>query len=145
MSRLDEFMTDRQYANRSEAIRDLVRSGLEQTAMNQEADAQCLGAAIYVYDHQSRELASRLTHAAHDHHDLSIATLHVHLDHDSCMEVTVLRGQVGEVRHYADHVIAERGVRHGKLVLVPVTERTEAHAHDGKRVGPHRHLHVKRR
>ena len=145
MTRLDEFMADRRYANRSEAIRDLVRAGLERTAVAEEPKAQCLAAAIYVYDHESRELASRLTHAAHDHHDLAISTLHVHLDHDSCMEVTVLRGEVGEVRHFADHVIAERGVRHGQLVLVPVDESTEVHTHHRARVGPHRHLHVKRR
>jgi CopG family nickel-responsive transcriptional regulator len=145
MTRLDEFMADRQYANRSEAIRDLVRAGLERSALAESDEAQCLAAAIYVYDHEARELASRLTHAAHAHHDLSIATLHVHLDHDSCMEVTVLRGLVGEVRHFADHVIAERGVRHGQLVMVPVVEQTEAHAHHHKQVGLHRHLHVKRR
>ena len=145
MTRLDEFMADRRYANRSEAIRDLVRAGLERSAVAADPKAQCLAAAIYVYDHESRELASRLTHAAHDHHDLAISTLHVHLDHDSCMEVTVLRGEVGEVRHFADHVIAERGVRHGQLVLVPVDESTEVHTHHRARVGPHRHLHVKRR
>ena len=145
MARLDEFTADRPYANRSEAIRDLVRAGLERSAVAADPKAQCLAAAIYVYDHESRELASRLTHAAHDHHDLAISTLHVHLDHDSCMEVTVLRGEVGEVRHFADHVIAERGVRHGQLVLVPVDESTEAHTHHRARVGPHRHLHVKRR
>ncbi len=145
MASLDEFMADRKYANRSEAIRDLVRAGLEQSALSGAPDAQCLATAIYVYDHEARELASRLTHAAHDHHDLSIATLHVHLDHESCMEVNVLRGKVGEVRHFADHVIAERGVRNGRLVMVPVSERTETHAHDHRRAGPHRHLHVKRR
>lgn len=144
MTRLDEFMADRQYANRSEAIRDLVRAGLEQSALDSSPDAQCLGAAIYVFDHDARELASRLTHAAHDHHDLSIATLHVHLDHDSCMEVTVLRGQVGDVRHYADHVIAERGVRHGRLVLVPAEISTETHSHGSATLSRHSHLHVKR-
>ena len=122
-------MADRRYANRSEAIRDLVRSGLEQATLEASPAAQCLGAAIYVYDHEARELSSRLTRAAHEHHDLSLATLHVHLDHDSCMEVTVLRGPAGEVRHFADHVIAERGVRHGRLVLVPVDERFETHTH----------------
>ena len=145
MTRLDDFMADRRYANRSEAIRDLVRAGLERSSVATDPSAQCLAAAIYVYDHEARELASRLTHAAHDHHDLAISTLHVHLDHDSCMEVTVLRGEVGEVRHFADHVIAERGVRHGQLLLVPVDESTEAHTHHRARVGPHRHLHVKRR
>ena len=144
MARLDEFMADRQYANRSEAIRDLVRSGLEQAAIVAAPRSQCLAAAIYVYDHEARELSRRLTRAAHKHHDLSLATLHVHLDHDSCMEVTVLRGAVEEVQHFADHVIAERGVRHGRLVLVPVAEQTETHSHGEARAGPHRHLHVKK-
>ena len=145
MARLDEFMADRRYANRSEAIRDLVRSGLEQATVEASPRARCLAAAIYVYDHEARELASRLTRAAHDHHDLSLATLHVHLDHDSCMEVTVLRGAVQEIRHFADHVIAERGVRHGRLVLVPIDERTETHSHGAGAASPHGHLHVRRR
>ena len=144
MERLDGFMKERQYASRSEAIRDLVRSGLEQSTLDTNPTAQCLGAAVYVYDHEARELSSRLTRAAHEHHDLSLATLHVHLDHDSCMEVTVLRGPVGEVRHFADHVIAERGVRHGRLVLVPVQERFEVHTH-GAGTAPHQHLHIRRR
>jgi CopG family nickel-responsive transcriptional regulator len=145
VQRLDEFMADRRYANRSEAIRDLVRSGLERSALVASPGSHCLAAAIYVYDHEARELSRRLTRAAHEHHDLSLATLHVHLDHESCMEVTVLRGQVDEVQHFADHVIAERGVRHGQLVLMPVQERTETHAHGHAHSGPHRHLHVRRR
>jgi CopG family nickel-responsive transcriptional regulator len=60
------------------------------------------------------------------------------------MEVTVLRGAVGDVRHFADHVIAERGVRHGRLVLVPVEERFEVHTH-GAGAAPHQHLHIRRR
>lgn len=145
MSRLDEFMSDRRYANRSEAIRDLVRAGLEQAVVEASPDTQCVGAAVYVYDHEARDLAGRLTRAAHEHHDLSLATLHVHLDHDSCMEVNVLRGTVGDVRQYADHVIAERGVRHGRLLLVPAEESTETHPHGPLRPVPHSHLHVRRR
>jgi CopG family nickel-responsive transcriptional regulator len=144
MARLDEFMAERQYANRSEAIRDLVRGGLEQAMLDSSPQAQCLGAAIYVYDHEARDLASRLTRTAHEHHDLSLATLHVHLDHDSCMEVTVLRGTVRDVQHFADHVIAERGVRHGRLVLVPAEQRFEVHTH-GAGATQHAHLHVRRR
>jgi CopG family nickel-responsive transcriptional regulator len=145
MARLDDFMSSRRYANRSEAIRDLVRSGLEQATVEASPHARCLAAAIYVYDHEARELASRLTRAAHQHHDLSLATLHVHLDHESCMEVTVLRGEVQEVQHFADHVIAERGVRHGRVVFVPVEERTETHSHGPAGASPHKHLHIRRK
>ena len=72
----------------------------------------------------------------HGHHDLSLATLHVHLDDDSCMEVTALKGAAGEVRHFADHIIAERGVRYGRVVMIPTASdkkpksRKHGHHHD---------------
>jgi CopG family nickel-responsive transcriptional regulator len=143
-ARVDQFMVERGYGNRSEAIRDLVRAGLERDVLEGSPDKPCVAAAVYVYDHEARDLARRLTGIGHDHHDLSLATLHVHLDHASCLEVTVLRGRSGEVRHYADHVIAERGVRYGRLVSVPVDLATETHVHGA---GPthHSHAHVLRR
>src|SRR5579875_2076449 len=65
-------------------------------------------------------LPSRLARTYHARHDLSLATFHAHLDRDSCLEVTMLKGPSGEVRHFAEHVIAERGVHHGRLVLIPL-------------------------
>jgi CopG family nickel-responsive transcriptional regulator len=142
--RVDQFRVERGYGNRSEAIRDLVRAGLERDVLEGSPDKPCVAAAVYVYDHEARDLARRLTGIGHDHHDLSLATLHVHLDHESCLEITVLRGRSGDVRHYADHVIAERGVRYGRLVSVPVDLATESHAH-GERPSRHSHVHVRRR
>jgi CopG family transcriptional regulator, nickel-responsive regulator len=118
-------MGARGYANRSEAMRDLARSGLQQHAMQAAGRQHCLAALIYVYDHLQRELPKRLTRDFHDHHDLAQATLHVHLDHESCMEVTVLKGRGSDVQALADHVIAERGVRHGQVVYLPAV----AHHH----------------
>jgi CopG family nickel-responsive transcriptional regulator len=63
---------------------------------------QCLAALIYVYDHHQRELPKRLTSDFHDHHDLAWATLHVHLDHESCLEVTVLKGPGEGVQELAN-------------------------------------------
>jgi metal-responsive CopG/Arc/MetJ family transcriptional regulator len=71
----------------------------------------CLATLSYIYDHAARELPKRLTQEFHDHHGIAQATLHVHLDHDSCLEVTVLKGKSSEVKAFADRVIAERGVR----------------------------------
>jgi CopG family nickel-responsive transcriptional regulator len=68
----------------------------------------------------------------------------VHLDHESCLEVSVLRGRTADVRHYADHVIAERGVRFGRLVLVPLESSSETHVH-GPGGARHAHAHVKRK
>lgn len=145
IAQLDAFAAHRGYQNRSEAVRDLLRAGLGRSTAPAQPDLQCVAAAVYVYDHEARDLARRLTRAAHSHHDLSLATLHVHLDHDTCMEVTVLRGRAGDVAHYADHVIAERGVRHGQLVLVPVELHEEAHEHGVAGRQAHRHLHIRSR
>ena len=96
-----------------------------------------MAALVYVYDHAARDLSKRLVQNFHGHHDLSLATLHVHLDDDSCMEVTALKGSSGEVRHFADHIIAERGVRYGRVVMIPTAAeekksraRKRAHKHD---------------
>jgi CopG family nickel-responsive transcriptional regulator len=136
---LDRFQRDRGYQNRSEALRDLIRAGLQGATEQHEAGA-CIGALVYVYDHEVRALAKRLTTAQHDHHDLSVATLHVHLDHQSCLEVAVLRGSSADVRHFSEHVIAERGVRHGRLVVIPVALEAEAHAHGRARTHVHAHV-----
>ena len=122
MAELDRIIAARGYQNRSEAIRDLARAGIREAA--QEAGeageaGDCVAALVYVYDHAARELSKRLVQNFHGHHDMSLATLHVHLDDDSCMEVTVLKGKAREVRHFAEHIIAERGVRHGRVVMIP--------------------------
>jgi len=136
---LDRIIVGRGYQNRSEAIRDLARAGMRETAEGARDDRNCVAALVYVYDHNSREMSKRLTNLFHDHHELSHSAMHVHLDHGSCMEVAILRGAEAQVRHLADHVIAERGVQHGRLFCVPVTAETEKHAHSGE--GSHRHMH----
>lgn len=130
MADLDRIIAARGYQNRSEAIRDLARSGLEQAAVEVADTRNCVAALVYVYDHHARELPKRLTQEFHDHHDLSQATLHVHLDEASCLEVTVLKGRGAEVQSFANQVIAERGVRHGHVVYVPAPDSiTHVHGH----------------
>ena len=126
---LDRYMSARGYANRSEAIRDLARSGLQQAAIETAGSRECVATLSYVYDHEARELPKRLTRDFHDHHDLAQATLHVHLDHESCLEVTVLKGRSADVKAFADHVIAERGVRHGHVLFMPADVGAAAHHH----------------
>jgi len=141
---LDRVIAVRGYQNRSEAIRDLARSGMRQAAEESGSDGDCVAALVYVYDHDARELAKRLTHSFHEHHDLSLSAMHVHLDHGSCLEIAVLRGDAHDVRHLADHVIAERGVRHGRLVMVPVDVEAEKHTHAGAHSHKHLHTHVRK-
>jgi CopG family nickel-responsive transcriptional regulator len=142
VAEIDAFMTGRGYANRSEAIRDLARAGLSQSSLEMpqvnDQDRDCVATLSYVYDHAARELPKRLTQDFHAHHGLAQATLHVHLDHDSCLEVTVLKGRSAEVKAFADHVIAERGVRHGHIAYMPADVSAPAHDHDH---GHRSHVH----
>lgn len=135
---LDRFMVARAYVNRSEAIRDLARSGLQQAARERADTRACVAALIYVYDHERRKLPQLLTRDYHERHDLAQATLHVHLDHESCLEVTVLKGRGSDVQQFADHIIAARGVRHGHVVYLPAEGthtrgRGETHSHTHRR------------
>ncbi len=147
MTELDRIITDRGYQNRSEAIRDLARAGIREAAQSLDKQRDCVAALVYVYDHAARQLSKRLADTFHDHHELSLASMHAHLDHDSCMEVTILRGKADKVQHFAEHVIAERGVRHGRIVLVPTDLLNKPHAHaDGTtHQTPHPHAGRRRR
>jgi CopG family nickel-responsive transcriptional regulator len=131
MADLDRIIAARGYQNRSEAIRDLARAGIQQARQETGAKGGCVAALVYVYDHAARELSKRLVRNFHGHHDLSLATLHVHLDSESCMEVTVLKGETRQVQELAETVIAERGVRHGRLIMIPAAPATSAgHGHE---------------
>lgn len=123
MDELDKLIEERGYQNRSEAIRDLARAGLGQAARTSDSRQPCFGVLSYVYDHASRDLARRLTSTFHNHHDLTVASMHVHLDPDNCLEIGILKGPTSEVQHFAEHVIAERSVRHGALQIVPQIEK----------------------
>jgi CopG family nickel-responsive transcriptional regulator len=138
VAEMDAFIAERGYANRSEAIRDLMRSGLTQLGTTAAGNRNCIATLSYVYDHAARELPKRLTKDFHDHHDLALATLHVHIDQDSCLEVTVLRGRGAEVKAFAEHVIAERGVRHGHVTVIPM-EPDPGHSRGHTHTHPHSH------
>ena len=143
---LDDHMKKHRYASRSEALRDILR---EAQARERLAEAQsatddgrfCVATLAYVYDHETRDLGRRLTQAQHDHHDLQVATLHVHLDHESCLEVSVLRGPAGAVRELAGNTTSQRGVRHGQLHIVPAEVQHKSHRHGRSKHG-HTHIHV---
>ncbi len=129
MAQVDKLVGSHGYDGRSEAMRDLVRAGLQVVDEQAGESRQCMAALVYIYDHAARELARRLTERQHDHHDLAVSSLHVHLDHDTCMEVAVLRGETERVRELATKVMAERGVRHGRLIVVPLDAEKHGHEH----------------
>jgi CopG family nickel-responsive transcriptional regulator len=138
---LATFMAAHHYDNRSEAVRDLARLGLKQAKLEGDPKGDCVATLSYVFNHHTRDMARRLTDAHHAHHQLQVATLHVHLDHDNCLELAVLRGEVGAVREFSSAVIAERGVTHGQVSFIPTTIQSEAHTHGGGPAHTHTHTH----
>jgi len=112
----DELIAARGYSNRSEAFRDLIREELVEEAW-ESPDAQVVGTVTLVYDHHVRLLSEKLTGIQHDFHHSILSTLHVHLDHDHCLEVLVVRGKSAVVRKVADTLISTKGVKHGRLTI----------------------------
>ena len=116
LEQFDRLIAERGYTNRSEAFRDLIRDELVQKAA-ESPKAQVVGTVTLVYDHHVRLLSEKLTDLQHDFHRSILSTLHVHLDHDNCLEVLVVRGAAEEVRHIADVLISTKGVKHGRLTI----------------------------
>lgn len=140
----DEFIAQKAYVNRSEAVRDLIRSRLGREegppARSSTAKAQwCVANLSYVYDHHDRTVAMRVLDLQHQHHDVVVTSVRTQLDHDHCMETAVLRGSVRQVRALADQMIALKGVRHGQahMVLLSTDHKPHRHGHGGT---SHTHL-----
>jgi CopG family nickel-responsive transcriptional regulator len=116
----DEFIQKKGYSNRSEAMRDLIRDRLEAERLQAQDDGFCIGILSYVYDIEEYDLPSRLAKALNEFHDICVSSHQTHLDHNNRLESVVLRGASRRVRSFADSLIAERGVRHGRLQVVPL-------------------------
>ncbi len=116
LARFDRICERKGYANRSEAIRDLIRDLIVSEEWKDAPASDVVGTLALVYDHHTRELQDKLTEVQHRDHASVVSSLHVHLDHHNCLEVLVLRGHAGRVRKLADRMIATRGVKHGKLI-----------------------------
>jgi CopG family nickel-responsive transcriptional regulator len=112
LARFDRLIGGKGYANRSEAIRDLIRDSLVRDQW-ELGDADAVGTLTLVYDHETRELEDRLTELQHAHYKAIVSTLHVHLDAHHCLEVLVLRGKAALLKSIADKLIGTRGVKHG--------------------------------
>ena len=116
LGQFDELITKRSYGSRSEAFRDLIRDALVQEQWT-SGTGQVVGAISLVYDHHVRLLNEKLTAIQHEFHHAMLSTLHVHLDHDHCLEVVVVRGRAAQVKKIADALISMKGVKHGQLTV----------------------------
>lgn len=117
----DQLIQSKGYMNRSEAIRDLIRSALVESTW-EAGKEETVGTVTLVYNHHVRDLSDKLTEHQHAYHDRIISALHVHLDAHNCLEVLVVRGPAREVKQIADELIGVKGVKHGKLVMTTTGE-----------------------
>jgi CopG family nickel-responsive transcriptional regulator len=127
----DRYVTDGRFATRSEAIRQLLRQTLTRQAW--DTDAQDMTATLtLVYDHHKSHLVEKLIEVQHRHGELVVANLHVHLDHDHCMEVIVLRGKGSKLRQLATELRGLKGVHKGELALADTAPHAAGHRHGHK-------------
>jgi len=120
LERFDKLITEKGYANRSEAIRDLIRNSLVENEL-ETRDEETVGTIAMVYDHHTRELSDKLTDHQHSHFKEIISSLHVHLDQHNCLEVVVAKGKNKKVKQLAQELIGTKGVKYGRLMSTPAT------------------------
>ena len=125
----DALIAKKGYANRSEALRNLIRGMLLDVEVREKPDAEVVGTLTLVYDHDHGDLSNRLVDLQHKHHDRIISTLHVHIDEHSCLEVLIVRGRNDEVQQISDSLIGTRGVQQGKLIISTAESATHGHPH----------------
>lgn len=116
LDQFDRLIENKNYATRSEAIRDLIRNELVRQEW-QDDEAEAVGTVTIIYDHHVRDLNNILTSVQHDFNEQIISTMHVHLDQHSCLEVLAVKGKTKTIRQIADTLISIKGVKHGKLVM----------------------------
>lgn len=134
LARFDAWVAAKKFPTRSSGLQSLIRGQLDEVALSDE-DVPAVATVTFVYDHHRRELMEKLAHVQHEHLDLVVATTHVHLDHERCLEVLVLRGPARAVRALGDRLVAIRGVERGDVFLTaaapPRGHEAHDHAHDG--------------
>lgn len=124
VDQLDAMVRAKGYANRSQAVADLVKAALVEHYAG-TGDHEIAGTITLVYDHHKRHIQDMLTDIQHDQGDLIISALHVHLDHHNCLEVLAVRGPARRIRKVADQLIATKGVKHGKLTVTTTGKEFE--------------------
>lgn len=115
LKKFDALIKKRGYANRCEALRDLMRESLIEEAW--QSNGEAVGTVTLVYDHHDPGLGGRLTDIQHDYHEIVVSGVHSHLNHHDCLEVIILKGKAKRIKDLADRLICAKGVKHGRLVM----------------------------
>jgi CopG family transcriptional regulator, nickel-responsive regulator len=114
LKRFDSFISSNNYKNRSEALRDLIRIALVEEEW-ENADEEVAGAIVLVYNHHKRELVNKLLDIQHDYNKYIISSQHIHLDHDNCLEIIVVKGSMKFIQEILSKLKSAKGVKHASL------------------------------
>ncbi len=135
----DQLIARQGYENRSEAFRDLMRDALIKSKIEDSPQTgEVLGTLTLVYDHHASDLSDKMNDLQHRYYNLVVSVLHVHVNHDDCMEVIVLRGEIGQVRSVSESLLTLRGVKHGKLFVTLPAQQIVEHQQNSR---AHQHAH----
>ena len=116
LDKFDKQIERKGYANRSEAIRDLIRASLVEDEWG-KATEKVAATVTLVYNHHTTDLSKKLTEIQHHHNSIIVTTTHVHLDNHNCLEVIILRGKCKEVKTLSEQLVAVKGIKHGKIAF----------------------------
>ncbi|AQT67017.1 Putative nickel-responsive regulator [Anaerohalosphaera lusitana] len=133
LDKFDELIHEKNYPNRSEAVRDLIREKLSGEKL-QDPETEAVAAVHLVYDHHQTQLTEKLIRIQHSHLLKTISSMHVHIGHHECLEVILLRGKVREITRLGDQIVSLKGVTYGKINLIAaeefLSEEEHSHGHD---------------
>ena len=115
LDKFDLYIREKNYSNRSEALRDLIRQDLIRKEWREGRDVA--GAITLVYDHHGKGLLNKITDIQHNYEKLIISTQHIHLSHENCLEIIAVRGNPKDVQKLADTLQSIKGVKHGTLSM----------------------------
>jgi CopG family nickel-responsive transcriptional regulator len=116
LKKFDKMIKKEGYENRSEAIRDLIRKNLIKEK-SKDPDEKVIGTLTMIYDHHTGNLTNKLLDIQHDHTSEILSTTHIHIDHNNCLEVLIIKGNSGRVQKLADSIKALKGIKNGELVI----------------------------
>lgn len=115
LQKFDKHIATEHYPTRSKAISDLISHCLINESWT--GNTEVAGAIVLVYDHHKKDLSRKIAEFQHDFHHVVISTQHVHLDHDNCLEIIVVKGNPEEVKELASRLRTGKGIKHGSLVM----------------------------
>lgn len=139
MGKIDDLMKRKGYSTRSEIFRDLLRRGVAEEKPRSGPKSACLAVMTFVAEQKVRDLPQRIAKFQCEHHDMLRSQMQVQLDHDSALHTVVLQGPASAIEHASDAMLSQRGIRHGRLAVIPSRIETSSHNHGH---GVHTHVHI---